>query len=133
MSTNGICSQSALTSNKLCFLWRYFHYNHSNEDDYQEAKGTSRYYNDGLVVGMGRCRRNWPPKLLQIEGVSTDNADFNDFYWTGGDNDTLHGRWKDNGVVFVTWNIYKIGKIIKQYIQGLLHFSGWDERWAKIT
>ena len=64
------------------------------------------------VVGTGRFRRNWPPKILR--DVSADNADFNDFYWTVDEHGTLLGRWMDNGMVFVTSTIHQIGKIIKR-------------------
>ena len=64
------------------------------------------------VVGTGRFRRNWPPKSLK--DVNVDDADFNDFYWTVDENGTLLGRWMDNGMVFVTSTIHKVGKIIKR-------------------
>jgi len=64
------------------------------------------------IVGTSRFRRNFPPK--DLKEVSDEKSNFNDFYWMIDEGKTLLGRWKDNGMVFVTSTIHKVGNIIKR-------------------
>ena len=64
------------------------------------------------IVGTSRFRRNFPPQALR--DVNVGKADFNDFYWMIDENETLLGRWKDNGMVFVTSTIHRVGNTIKR-------------------
>ena len=60
------------------------------------------------VVGTACFRKNWPPK--ELKNINADEVDFNDFYWTIDENNTLVGRWIDNGLVLVvsTFHTYRI-------------------------
>ena len=49
-----------------------------------------------------------------MKGIDTDEANFNDFYWTIDENGTLVGRWMDNGLVCVVSTVHKINTVVKR-------------------
>eukprot|EP00957_Ditylum_brightwellii_P129074 9845600-Ditylum_brightwellii.AAC.1 len=48
------------------------------------------------VVGTSHFRKAWPPKELQ--NITQQEANFNDFFWCVGEFGTLLGCWMDNGM-----------------------------------